>query len=154
MPRPSRAWKPKCTWRPTDRLNAWLPGRSVNTWGVLVSFGVGYLGYKGGNFSFCVKDHYQERPIEIYSQRVQFRRHWDKFDSSGSSCFCACLSHVQHSLVDHLWGEKHITQWRPGRVGEWSGAGSKCWPHLLGGISLFLPWALTLHFQVSAQGVR
>lgn len=51
--------------------------------------------------------------------------------------FCACLSHVQHSAVKHLWGEKPITHWRPGRAGERPGASCECWPHQMGNV--FVP---------------
>ena len=142
---------PGCKQRSTYRVHLRVLGRIFRTWRVLGSLRVSDFGYKESSLNICVRDDHQECPVEPQTGSSTKNA---KIDPCGSNSFCACLSHVQHSLVDHLWGEKHITQWRPGRAGEWSGASSECWPHLLGGISLFLPWALTLHFQVSAQGVR
>ena len=54
----------------------------------------------------------QEGPVEAQGDLVYGRD--SHLDSRGSSSFRALLTHVEHGLVDHLWGRGNITHWRRG----------------------------------------
>ena len=57
----------------------------------------------------------------------------------------------QNSAIDHLWGEKHIISWRPGRAEERPGAISDHWPHLLGNARCFLIGSLPTALEGTAS---
>ena len=80
--------------------------------GALGLTGVGDFPQKDDALGFFENYGNQEGPVEAQGDLVYGRD--SHLDSRGSSSFCALLAHVEHGLVDHLWGRGNITHWRWG----------------------------------------
>ena len=91
----------------------------------------------------------QEGPVKMHnSHKCGPGR---KFHPRGSSSFRALLIHVQHSAVDHLWGQQSITDGRPGGQEVRSFLSPSKGPHppSAAGLSLRLSTCPTLFFPTN-----